>query len=215
MSPEDFHKVQLEWITPDAERLLLRMAKVSNPSRINQPSPTLIRYLIDHGHWSPFEMVNICFHVRTTRDIGRQLLRHSTARPQEFSQRYASIWDAGKPYICEARLQHETNRQQSNDTDDLLLHSWWKDTQKEIWALAGRAYQCALDKGIAKEVARQVLPGMAPTSMFLNFPLRTLIHFFATRSLDGGAQREIVVLAQQMKEILREHCPATVEAVEA
>ena len=202
--------VNLVWITPDAEALLVKIAKVSNPARQDEPSPRLIRYLIDHGHWSPFEMVNLCIEVSTTRDIGRQMLRHWTMRPQEFSQRYADVSALGEPVYREARMQHPKNRQASVASDDPALAEWWRSAQEVAWATAESIYREALSRGIAKEVARVVLPeGMTPSRLYFNAPLRSALHFCQQRTIKNGAQKEIVEIADGVRAILDEHMPQT------
>lgn len=205
--------VKLVWATPNAEDLLTYIAKVSNPAGQDDPAEHLICYLMKNGHWSPFEMVNICFEMNTTRDIGRQFLRHWTMRPQEFSQRYADVTVLGEAVYREARMQHPTNRQASLPCGDPELVSWWDQAQGRVWGLSAETYKQALEKGIAKEVARAVLPeGMTPTRMYFNAPLRTVLHMIESRSDKHGTQKEAVEIAEAIKAILREHFPITYEA---
>ena len=207
--------VTLNWITPDAEQVLVDDARISNPGSEGKPPHTLIGYLIRNQHWSPFEMVNMSVKIDTTRDIGRQLLRHWTIRPQEFSQRYADIRviaEAG--VIREARMQHPTNRQSAIPCDDPEVEKWWRDAQYNLWQHAIGIYGQALEKGIAKEVARVVMPeGMTPTVMKFNGNLRSWIHFFKLRS-GHGTQSEATQIANQIGDLLREHFPETAKAVE-
>lgn len=206
--------VGLVWITPDAEKHLLSIAKVSNPERQHEPSPRLIRYLIEHGHWSPFEMVNLCIEVETTRDIGRQMLRHWTMRPQEFSQRYADVGALGEPVYRECRMQHPTNRQASVPCEDRGLALWWQARQEHVWRETQEVYRLATQRGIAKEVARAVLPeGLTPTRMYFNTHLRTAIHFCQLRTLAHGAQKEIVEVADGVRALIKDHLPTVWEAV--
>jgi thymidylate synthase (FAD) len=158
-------------------------ARVSNPtSQANSlNNQRLIGYLIEHGHWSPFEMVNICIEIETTRDIARQILRHRSFSFQEFSQRYAT------PSLdCEfrdARLQDKKNRQNSLETQDDVLKKKWNDLQNEVACSSHQAYTWAVQNGIAKEQARIVLPeGMTKTRMYMNGTLRSWIHYIQTRS---------------------------------
>jgi len=205
--------VRLIWATPNGEDLLTYIAKVSNPAKQDEPAPRLIRYLMEHGHWSPFEMVNVCFEVNTTRDIGRQFLRHWTMRPQEFSQRYQDVTLLGDPVYREARTQHPTNRQASIPSDDLELQTWWDQAQGRVWGLAVETYRQALEKGIAKEVARVVMPeGMTRSKLYFNAPLRTILHMVPVRSKAHGAQDEAVEIAKAIAGLVKDEFPNTFAA---
>lgn len=208
--------VSLVWITPDIERRIVEMARVSaDPSKKSRPDADLVRYLIRNQHWSPFESVNICIEVNTSRAIGRQMLRHWTMRPQEFSQRYQSVAVLGDPIISEARYRHPTNRQASVPMDDETdpLNMWWQDAQREVWDSAQAVYEEALEAGIAKELARNVLPeGLTPTRMFFNCPVRSALHFCALRSKEHGSQDEIVTLAEGLWGLMEVHMPVVCEA---
>lgn len=205
--------VRLIWVTPDAEDLLTYIARVSNPSKQSEPTETLIGYLMSNDHWSPFEMVNLCFEMNTTRDIGRQFLRHWTMRPQEFSQRYQDVTLLGEPVYREARMQHPTNRQMSMPCEDQEIADWWQIAQAQVWGVIERHYKEALRRGIAKEVARAILPeGMTPSKLYFNAPLRTALHVVNIRSKKHGAQDEAVKLAQGIEEILEAEFPKTMIA---
>lgn len=165
-------------------------ARVSNPtSQISAlKSDGLIKYLMRHKHWSPFEMVNICLQVDTTRDIGRQLIRHRSFSFQEFSQRYAATETMGD--YRETRLQDLKNRQNSLETDDEELDQWWKDKQDEVAELAFDTYDQALKKGIAKEQVRAILPeGLTWSRLYVNGTLRSWIHYIELRT-DPSTQKE-------------------------
>ncbi len=158
-------------------------ARVSNPtSQANSlNNDRLISYLIQHGHWSPFEMVNICLEIETTRDIGRQILRHRSFSFQEFSQRYAV--PSLDFYKREARLQDPKNRQNSVITEDEQLKQKWEELQNDVAKASHAAYAWANKNGIAKEQSRVVLPeGMTKTTMYMNGSLRSWIHYIQTRS---------------------------------
>jgi thymidylate synthase (FAD) len=160
-------------------------ARVSNPNNQTnmETAEKLISYLIKHKHWSPFEMVNVCLEIETTRDIARQILRHRSFTFQEFSQRYADPTKDLSFTFREARLQDMKNRQNSIETDDALLSNAWIEAQGEVISAAERAYKWAIDNGIAKEVARAVLPeGLTMSRMYVNGTLRSWIHFIETRS---------------------------------
>lgn len=208
------HTVELNWITPNAEQVVVDDARISNPGHGGEAPGRLLGYLIRNQHWSPFEMVNMSVKVTTTRDIGRQLLRHWTIRPQEFSQRYADIrLIAESAVLRECRLQHPTNRQSSLPCDDEKTNLWWEETQREVWEFAVKQYGRALDRGIAKEVARVLMPeGMTPTVMKFNGNLRSWIHFYQLRS-GHGTQSEATQIALQIGDLMREHFPNVVEAL--
>ena len=176
--------------------LIAYYARVSNPSSqmLNLRNDKLINYLINHKHWSPFEMVNVCLDITTTRNISRQMLRHRSFSFQEFSQRYSvTSMDTDRR---EARLQDETNRQNSIETDDNHLKLLWDMKQNQIAHETKHAYQWAIDKGIAKEQARAVLPeGLTKTRLFANGSLRSWIHYIELRT-DPSTQKEHRQLAR-------------------
>jgi thymidylate synthase (FAD) len=204
--------VKLVWATPCAEDLIAHMARVSNPKSQENPenSDRLIRYLIKHQHWSPLEMVNICMEIKTTRDIARQILRHRSFSFQEFSQRYAEAtdWD-----LSEARLQDTKNRQNSLETDDKELARWWQDEQQSLIKAAKTSYTNALQLGIAKEVARKVLPeGLTMSTMYMNGTLRSWIHYVQLRC-GPETQKEHREVAQKCKEVLEGICPVIMKSL--
>src|SRR5210317_993795 len=146
-------------------------ARVSNPSNQNNKdtSEKLIRYLIKHQHWSPLEMVSMCLEIETTRDIARQMLRHRSFSFQEFSQRYADPTKDLDFVIREARLQDTKNRQNSIETSDATIIAWWDAKQKFIIDYVRESYAQAIEKGIAKEQARSILPeGNTVSRMYVN-----------------------------------------------
>jgi thymidylate synthase (FAD) len=165
-------------------------ARVSNPSnQLNTATnEKLIRYLIDHQHWSPLEMVSICLEIQTTRDISRQILRHRSFSFQEFSQRYA-VQEEGM-VVREARLQDQKNRQSSLQTEDEDLKEAWVQKQEHVAAVARDVYQWALENGVAKEQARVILPeGMTQTRLYMNGTLRSWVHYLMLRT-EEGTQKE-------------------------
>ena len=179
---------------PDKHQSLQDMiaycARVSNPANQSniETNEKLIRYLIKNFHWSPFEMVNICIEIETTRDIARQILRHRSFSFQEFSQRYA-IADLGFEHK-EARIQDKKNRQNSIETEDLQLEEEWENIQDRVAEIAQVSYNWAIKNGIAKEQARAVLPeGMTKSRMYMNGTLRSWIHYIQLRS-GNGTQKE-------------------------
>jgi thymidylate synthase (FAD) len=197
-------QTNLVWVTPDAERLLGHIARVSNPAnQDNEKVEGLIKYMIKHQHWSPFEMVSACFAIKTTRDIGRQILRHRSFVFQEFSQRYATV-DALADEIeyRECRMQDATNRQSSNPTDDATLLHGWEAMQRTVYMTAQNCYQDALKNGIAKEQARALLPeGLTPTSLYMSGTIRSWIHYCQLRT-GAETQKEHRDVAQSISKEL-------------
>ena len=180
----------------DAQELIAYCARVSNPSnQLNtESSEKLIRYLVKHQHWSPLEMVSACCEITTTRDIARQILRHRSFSFQEFSQRYADPTKDLSFVLREARLQDLKNRQNSISTDDTELQAWWDAKQKWIIEHSRLVYQEAIDKGIAKEQARSVLPeGLTESRLYMNGTLRSWVHFIELRSGHGTQQEHMEV----------------------
>jgi thymidylate synthase (FAD) len=172
----------------DAQELIAYCARVSNPSnQLNsETSDKLIKYLVKHQHWSPLEMVSACIEITTTRDIARQILRHRSFSFQEFSQRYADPTKDLSFVLREARLQDTKNRQNSISTSDTELQAWWDAKQKFIIEHSRLVYQEAIEKGIAKEQARAVLPeGLTESRLYMNGTLRSWIHFIELRSANG------------------------------
>jgi thymidylate synthase (FAD) len=207
--------VNLIWATPDADALIAKIARVSNPANEGNAAtaPRLIRYLIRHRHWSPFEMANLCMEVYAPRDVTRQMLRHSL-RPQEFSQRYSDVSLLPPAPFREARMQHPTDRQASVPCDDAAIAEGWKMNQQNVVDAARAAYEWARSVGIAKEVARSVLPeGLTMSRMYVQGNLRDWLFFCDTRR-KHGTQPETQKVAEECWRILREVVPATVEAWE-
>jgi thymidylate synthase (FAD) len=184
-------------------------ARVSNPSNQynTETADNLIAYLIKWKHWSPFEMVNVCLEIETTRDIARQILRHRSFSFQEFSQRYADPVKDLTFETREARLQDTKNRQNSIDTEDAWLQQEWERTQQDVIRVAEDAYKWAIDKGIAKEVARAVLPeGLTTSRMYMNGTLRSWIHYIDIRS-DKATQKEHRIIALECAKVIAEIFP--------
>jgi len=179
--------------TPEGKNLqdiVAYCARVSNPSNQNntETNEKLIRYLMNHQHWSPLEMVSVCLEIETTRDIARQILRHRSFSFQEFSQRYA-VADLGFEYK-EARIQDLKNRQNSIETNNEELQKEWEEKQSEFAKEAQTIYTWALENGIAKEQARAVLPeGITVSRMYMNGTLRSWVHYIQLRS-GNGTQKE-------------------------
>ena len=204
-------QVSLVWVTPAAEQKIAYMARVSNPANQDNPDTAakLLKYLIKNKHWSPFEMVNVCMEIETTRDIARQILRHRSFSFQEFSQRYAV--SEGFIQNSQARLQDEKNRQNSLYTDDVSLQYWWEGIQRRIVDETKFLYTAALDKGIAKEVARKLLPeGLTMSKMYMNGTLRSWLHYIDIRC-DSATQKEHREVAEQCRDIIFTEFPTIKE----
>lgn len=186
------------------------MARVSNPSNQNnsKTSEKLVKYLIKHKHWSPFEMVSLTLEIDTTRDIAHQIVRHRSFAFQEFSQRYADPAAMGFPYeLRETRLQDETNRQNSVETEDELLNKHWIQQQKRVMDVADGVYKWALGVGIAKEQARAVLPeGLTKSRLYMAGTLRSWIHYVDVRTTPG-TQKEHMEIARQCGYIINPFFP--------
>ena len=183
--------------------LIAYCARVSNPSnQLNtETSEKLINYLIKWKHWSPFEMANVTLEIETTRDIARQILRHRSFTFQEFSQRYADPVKELTFETREARLQDQKNRQNSIQTDDEVLQDVWTFMQKKVVEEAKLAYSWAIENGIAKEVARAVLPeGLTMSRMYVNGTIRSWIHYIEIRSHEATQKehREIAVACAEV-----------------
>lgn len=204
--------VTLVWATPDAERLIAMMARVSNPE--NQTSTEyekLIRYLIKHKHWSPFEMVNVCMSIETTRDIARQILRHRSFTFQEFSQRYAIPTEF--EYV-DARMQDKTNRQNSIPCTDYGMISVWNEKQRAVIDFAGQVYDWGNKMGLAKELTRKVLPeGLTVSRMYVNGTLRSWLHYCEIRCSEE-TQLEHREIAKQCRDNLKLLVPTVMEALD-
>lgn len=184
-------------------------ARVSNPDNQNnsETSEKLLKYLIREKHWSPFEMVSACLEITTTRDIARQILRHRSFSFQEFSQRYADPVKSLKAVRREARLQDYKNRQNSIEVDDTKLDQSWKGQQDLVWLQAVKAYNWAIERGIAKEQARAVLPeGMTESRLYVNGTLRSWIHYIELRE-KNGTQKEHVEIARACAEAITKIFP--------
>lgn len=196
-----------------AAELVAYTARVSNPANQNntKTASKLLGYLIKEDHWSPFEMVHLTMEITTTRDIARQIIRHRSFSFQEFSQRYAEQTNF---VTRECRLQDEKNRQNSVSTDDRVLKEWWSMEQAKIKNDAVRSYNQALEKGIAKEQARALLPeGMTESVLYMAGSLRSWIHYCDLRR-GNGTQKEHMIVADQCWDIIKQHFPQVVAALE-
>lgn len=206
---------KLIWATPDADKLLAYIARVSNPeNQDNENIQGLLNYMLKHGHVSPFEMAHACIEITTTRDIGRQILRHRSFSFQEFSGRYQSYDKLPEAPLRECRLQDNRNRQNSLETDDESLATWWSLTQQQISRISKESYEIALSRGIAKEQARTLLPeGLTTSRLYMVGSLRSWIHYLHSR-LDPSTQKEHRLIAAEVQQILREVAPVTMASAD-
>lgn len=204
---------RLIWATPDGDRLVGYLARVSNPTATpDDPADRLINYLIRNRHWSPFEMVNACVAIRTTRDISHQLLRHRSFSFQEFSGRYSSYAELESER--EVRLQDNTNRQNSLPCSDVGLVEDWKAKVADVRDKATDVYRHLLSRGVAKEVARVVLPeGLVPSLVYMNGTLRSWIHYWDVRCTPE-TQKEHRIVAEATRDIVLNEFPGLKKALE-
>jgi thymidylate synthase (FAD) len=202
MSRETMSNVKLVWATPNAEQLIADMARVSAPENQGKEASKLLAYCIRNEHWSIFEMVNVCMEINTTRDIARQILRHRSFSFQEFSQRYAEVGKLPEQPYRQARMQDSKNRQNSLETPDRGVHEKWSLMQGRVDDITKHYYEEALKLGIAKEVARAILPeGLTSSRMYQNGTLRSWMHYCKLRC-DAATQKEHRDIAIQASEIL-------------
>jgi len=232
-NPETEIVTRTKWVTPNADAEIGHIARVSNPSAsLDDPADRLIAYLLRKHHWSPFQMANLCLEVHTTRDISAQILRHASFGFQEFSTRYADVEELESYKEC--RFQDDKNRQNSwtpeqvaklNNTplEDMEINGyrvidsaiWWNNKIVELANDSIDLYQEARARGIAKEVARCVLPiGLCPTTMYINGTIRSWIHYIALRS-EMGTQKEHRAIATGAYDELALHLPNTTKAYDA
>ena len=202
---------RLLWVTPEAERLIVKTARVSAPQNEDNlaTGPRLLKYLIRHKHWSPFEMANMCLEIHTQRDISAQIIRHRSFSFQEFSQRYA---EAEKAKVPQFRRQDSRNRQ--NSIDDLTEEQCdlLEDLTYKHFREGYELYQTMLEMGVAKETARRILPMCSPTRIYMNGTLRSWIHYIDLRT-DPGTQWEHRTIANQAKIIFEQQFPVISEAL--
>ena len=217
----EFNKVRAIGVTvpvcddiPDSEGILSYAARVSSPQNQNnfETASKLLQYCVKHKHYSVFETCNMVMEIETPRDIARQILRHRSFSFQEFSQRYA----VAQQFITrECRLQDNKNRQNSLESEDVGTNLWWEAEQKNLVDHIEWFYKEALEKGIAKEVARTILPeGLTMSRMYMNGSVRSWIHFIQVRDDEGVAQKEVVDVARKAKVELLKHFPFLEEVIE-
>lgn len=208
------HNVKLVSVTPDAEKLISYCARVSNPTGQDNPSYTkLLKYCIDHKHWSIFEMAQLTLEINTTRGLAAQILRHKSFSFQEFSQRYAdSTLLSEEIPLFELRRQDTKNRQNSLDNIDNETKVKWNTRIREHFAKSVDMYESMIKDGIAKECARFILPLATPTRLYMSGSLRSWITYIALRE-KNGTQKEHMLIAKECKKIFCEKFPIISESL--
>ena len=206
--------VKLITVTPDAEKLMAYVARVSNPSnQNNEKYAGLLKYCIKHNHWSVFEQSSMTLEIETTRAIAAQILRHRSFTFQEFSQRYASSNDLGDIELPELRRQDTKNRQNSIDDLDPEMVDKLNRQMITLFSSAKGLYTQMLDAGVAKECARMVLPLCTPTRIYMTGSCRSWIHYINLRSAHG-TQKEHMEIAEGCRKVFTEQFPSVSEALE-
>jgi thymidylate synthase (FAD) len=202
--------VHLVWSTPGAEQLIVQMARVSSPENADnmETAPRLLKYLINHKHWSPFEMANMCVKISTERDIAAQIIRHKSISFQEYSTRYSEAQEISLPTF---RRQDHKNRQNSfNDLEPELVSSFVRRSSYLLKDLRD-LYNEMIEADVAKETARRILPLCTKTTMYANASLRSWIHYLQVRT-DLSTQQEHRGIADMIKLIFEGQFPIIAEA---
>ena len=207
--------VELVSVTPDAEKLMAYVARVSNPNnQENEKISGLLSYCIKHGHWSVFEQAFMTVEINTTRGLAAQILRHRSFTYQEFSQRYADSSLLGDSIpIPELRRQDTKNRQNSIDDVDPIEKQHYELEMQKLFDQSMKLYKSMLDAGIAKECARFVLPLATPTRLYMTGSVRSWIHYIDLRSAHG-TQKEHMDVAEGVRSIFNEQFPVVAEALD-
>ena len=204
------HNAKLVWITPDAEKLIGKIARVSNPKNEDNPEvERLLKYLIKHKHWSPFEMASMCVEIETTRAISPQILRHRSFSFQEFSQRYA---ESSKINVPQLRRQDLSNRQNSVDDLPEFIAEMFEERIEHHFRAAADLYKSMLAYGVAKECARNILPSSTQTRLYMSGTIRSWLHYCDLRS-KNGTQYEHMMIAEDVMDILYEQLPTIARAM--
>ena len=204
---------RLLWVTPNAEKMITKMARVSAPKNQDNfdTAPKLLRYLNKHGHWSPYEMANMCVEINTTRAISAQIIRHRSFSFQEFSQRYADVSELGSAVIPHLRRQDLKNRQNSIDDFDPEEIGGFYRRISQLFEDSEHLYREMVSHGIAKECARNILPMGTQTRIYMNGTLRSWIHYLQLRC-DPSTQIEHRQIAEEIKRIFWQQFPIIAEA---
>ena len=207
------HSAKLVWITPNAESLVGKIARVSNPNNEDNPEvEKLIKYLIKHKHWSPFEMASMCVQIDTTRAISPQILRHRSFTFQEFSQRYAIPTDTFATVLPDLRRQDHDNRQNSIDDLENETQQYYEQRIDDHFREAVKLYESLLHTGVARECARSVLPINTVTRLYMSGTIRSWLHYVDLRG-DNGTQAEHMKIARSVGAILDTEVPIIARAM--
>ena len=207
------HSAKLVWITPNAESLVGKIARVSNPNNEDNPEvEKLIKYLIKHKHWSPFEMASMCVQIDTTRAISPQILRHRSFTFQEFSQRYAIPTDTFATVLPDLRRQDHSNRQNSIDDLENETQQYYEQRIDDHFREAVKLYESLLHTGVARECARSVLPINTVTRLYMSGTIRSWLHYVDLRG-DNGTQAEHMKIARSVGDILDTEVPIIARAM--
>ena len=207
-------QVSLVSITPDAEKTMAHIARVSNPNNQDNPNYAgLLRYCIKHNHWSVFEQSSMTLQIETTRAIAAQILRHRSFTFQEFSQRYAKSNELGKIELPDLRKQDLKNRQNSTDDLDPFVKQKLEAQMITLFSSAQSLFNQMIDEGVAKECARMVLPLCTPTKIYMTVSCRSWIHYINLRSAHG-TQKEHMEIAEACRKVFTEQFPTVSEALE-
>lgn len=207
------HSAKLVWITPNAESLVGKIARVSNPNNEDNPEvEKLIKYLIKHKHWSPFEMASMCVQIDTTRAISPQILRHRSFTFQEFSQRYAIPTDIFATVLPDLRRQDYDNRQNSIDDLENETQQYYEQRIDDHFREAVKLYESLLHTGVARECARSVLPINTVTRLYMSGSIRSWLHYVDLRG-SNGTQAEHMKIARSVGEILDTEVPIIARAM--
>jgi len=206
-------QVKLVSVTPDAEKTMAYIARVSNPNnQDNEKYAGLLKYCIKHNHWSVFEQSSMTLEIETTRGLGAQILRHRSFTFQEFSQRYADSKLLGKIDLPELRRQDDKNRQNSIDDLDVEAVEKLNKQMETLFSSAFSLYNQMLEVGVAKECARMVLPLCTPTRIYMTGSCRSWIHYINLRSAHG-TQKEHMIIAEKCRSVFTKQFPAVSEAL--
>lgn len=213
-SRSQFPRVSVEFVTPNAERLMGYVARVSNPENQENPNVAgLLKYCIKHGHWSVFEHAHMTLEITTTLDIATQILRHRSFTFQQLSRRYAGENEAPiNIHLPHLRAPHPKNRQKSEDTLASDTQLWFQAKLDEHFRQAEELYRAMLEHGVAKECARAILPQAAETTLYMTGNARSWLHYIALRSAHG-TQEEHQIIALKAKDIFAQNFPSCAEAM--
>jgi thymidylate synthase (FAD) len=193
----NLHTANLIWATPNAEALIVEMARVSSPSPkpFDEGGARLLAYLVEHQHWSPFEMANLCLQIKTTRSIAAQILRHRSFSFQEFSQRYSEP-EPMDFWSLQLRPQSVKNRQSSEHDPDFVVNPYLYRKLQKVMEDTHQLYDDLIEVGVARECAREILPLGTPTNLYMNGTLRSWIHYIQLRTKpDTQLEHRMVALS--------------------